>query len=110
MGTVPFRKLTICDVVRRNHTNKDVIESFKRYLEDPDKKKRIESQECVYCFYAGKMGGAAITKSFCGLCEKEMTFASTCTDRLCKECAASKGLCKHCASDMEYKNRRNLSL
>lgn len=103
-----FRQFTIEDVTFKTQFNRNHLDGLKRYLEDPDKEKRVIDQECVCCYYSTKFGGAAMTTSQCGLCVKDMNFSSTCTDILCKECAHDHNLCKHCGADMDYKNRRKL--
>lgn len=105
---IKLRKLTLDDVNDKTYFKKRHLEYIKRYLEDPEKKERIKEQECVCCYYSSKIGGAAMTQTQCGLCEKEMYFGSTCVDALCQECAKNNKLCKHCGADMEYKTRKKL--
>lgn len=74
---------------------------------DPEKAKRIASQQCAFCYYAsGRIGGAAMTSVQCGLCDKDLLFGNTCVDVLCPECAKTSSLCKHCGSDIDMKERR----
>lgn len=76
-------------------------------MNDPEKKKRIEKQECSYCYYMKqKVGGAAVTFLQCGLCENQLTSGSICVDVLCLDCAKEQRLCKHCGGDIEMKHRR----
>ncbi len=102
------KTLTLDDVKHRTWMQKGRLEHFQKIVNDTDKKNRLENQECVCCHYDSKMGGAAMTKTNCSMCEKEMHFGSTSIDRLCKECAKEHGLCKHCGADMDYKQRRKL--
>lgn len=77
---------------------------------DADEKKveRLEKQQCKVCFYmAGRLGGAAMTKARCGLCDNVKMFSSTCVDILCIECAKKNNLCVHCGGDIDMKHRRN---
>jgi len=86
---------------------KVAIELAKKLEADPDKKKRLQAQECKSCFYVlGKLGCAAMTSRECSCCGKDMMFGSTCTDALCLDCAKKHGLCKHCGGDIDMKQRR----
>ena len=64
--------------------------------------------ECKCCSYLfpDRIGGAAITETECGICNKPMVFSSTCVDALCKHCAAENLLCKRCGADIDMKYRR----
>ena len=65
--------------------------------------------ECKCCsyLYPERIGGAAITQTECGLCEKTLVFGNTCVDVLCKKCATENLLCKRCGADIDMKYRRN---
>ena len=69
-----------------------------RLRADPRKEQRLEAQECVWCYYTKwhALAGQAVTRRKCAVCSKEMTFSSTRTDKLCKECAAELAVCVHC--------------
>lgn len=73
-----------------------------------DAAKAGENDQCKYCTFIrpDRIGGAAMTEASCGLCQKPLMFGSTCTDRLCPDCARNNGLCKHCGADLELKDRR----
>ena len=103
-----MKKFDLEDVRHRTYMQKSRLESYRKLLEDPEKTKRLDAQECVVCYYSGKIGGAAMTDSECGLCDKTMHFGSTNVDRLCIECSKTHDLCKHCGADMNYKNRNKL--
>ena len=103
------KKLDLYQIQWRTDMQKARLKSYTRYFEDPDKEKRIESQECVICYYGGKIGGAAMTNSNCICCEKQMMFGSTCVDNLCQPCAEKHGLCKHCNSTIDYKRKNKLN-
>jgi hypothetical protein len=85
-------------------------ESLENYDTDKDSANRMKRGECKCCWYLNRprMAGAAMTRSCCGICEREMVFGSTSTDSLCPECASRVGLCRHCGGDMKGKNRRKL--
>lgn len=76
-------------------------------IKDLNKDSRIKEQECRYCFYQDRIGGAAMTNNNCENCEKEMMFGSTSTDCTCLACAQSLGLCKHCGGDIDMKTKRD---
>jgi hypothetical protein len=84
------------------------VEHCRRVVEDHDREKRLEKQECVHCFHSGHVGGSMSCRVLCGLCGKEMLFMSTCFDVLCPECAREHNLCKHCGADINLKKRRKL--
>lgn len=69
-------------------------------------KERLAAQECKACFYAGRIGGAAITNRPCMACGETQTYGSTNTDVLCRPCASGGQLCKHCGGDVELRARR----
>lgn len=103
-----LRRVDLATVLRQTQTNKRIVENYKTVIEDSSRSERREAHECVICFYGSRIGGAAMTESQCGICEKEMMFGSTATDNLCNECAIKNKLCKCCGSDLELKNRRKL--
>lgn len=105
---IDHKKLDLEAVRHRTYMQKSRLESYKKHIDDPDKKKRIEEQECVICFYGSKIGGQAITETNCSICETAMHFGSTNTDMLCKACAKDHTLCKHCGADINYKQRNKL--
>lgn len=89
----------------------EVINNADKLQNDPDKDWRQAKGECPVCFYVwGRVGGASITTTQCGRCEKELTFGNTCVDVLCLDCANKLGLCVHCGGDQELKHRRKRTL
>ncbi len=86
------------------------IQNAQNAEKDSERKKRLESNLCKYCYYlrGSIIAGAAITTTTCMICSKEMTFGSTATDKICSECAKNHKLCKRCISDIDYKERRKL--
>ena len=103
-----MKKFDLEDVRYRTHMQKDRLESYEKFFTDLEKIKRIAEQECVLCYYNSKIGGAAMTNSDCGLCEKAMMFGSTNVDKLCADCAKNHDLCKHCGADINLKKRNKL--
>ena len=88
--------------------NKNIIEEVSAkligYYSDPEKKKRLnEDVLCKFCYYygTGRIGGQVFTTVPCAECEEDMTFPSTCTDVLCKECAKEIGNCKRCGQKLD---------
>ena len=73
---------------------------------DPDHKKRMERQECSYCFYGSRFGGSAMTYQPCMCCGSQQVYSNTSTDVLCKMCAIAGALCKHCGADINLRTRR----
>lgn len=100
-------------IMRANTHAKRLIEGTLKNAEDlktdPDKKVRLEKNECKSCFYLnGRMGGSVMTERPCGICDEPMSFGSTCTDVTCTSCAHKNMLCKHCGGDIDSKNRRKI--
>ena len=73
---------------------------------DARKADRLKRHECKACFYASRIGGAAMTTRPCMSCGSEEMYGSTNTDVLCMGCATTHGLCKHCGGDLEMRARR----
>lgn len=111
---VPGIELKIEDVQNATHFGrqhlKDWIERAERAFADLDREKRLERQECRWCYYAhpSRLGGAAITHKPCDTCNEVMTFSNTCTDRICKPCGERLGLCVRCCADINLVDRRKL--
>lgn len=77
---------------------------------DHNKKERLNANQCVWCFYGSRIGGAAMSHNKCMSCNKEEMYSSTDTDVLCLPCAKEHKLCKHCGADLELRvGRRNWS-
>ena len=74
---------------------------------DARKDDRLKHHECKACFYASRIGGAAMTKRKCMSCGSEEMYGTTATDVLCMACATKHGLCKHCGGDLEMRTGRN---
>ena len=103
-----MKKFDLEEVRYITHIQKDRLETFQKYLSDPDQQKRLDDQECVICYYGTKIGGAAMTDSNCVICDTKMNFGSTNVDKLCTTCAKNHDLCKHCGADVNYRNRNKL--
>ena len=91
-----------------NSLARDRLEWAKKLISDTQRDERKEKQECVCCFFGGRIGGSMITQVECAYCDKVLTFANTCTDVMCTDCARERRLCKHCGADIELKNRRKI--
>ena len=108
----PYVPWTSDDMRFRTHIVRKQVHDLQQRAEnmeqDPDRHDRTEVQYlCVYCYYSwGGMAGAAMTESFCGLCETRLISGSTNTNCLCPACAKQHSLCRHCGSDMELRETR----
>ena len=102
--SIYFRTCATEEAKRKRNT---ILQRAAVLQEDPSKSLRLLRQECVCCYYDARVGGSALTKSSCIGCERNMVFPSTCTDRLCEDCAREYNLCRHCGSDMELKIRKS---
>lgn len=92
---------------RSSQSVTDVLRDASNIINDPRRDERLEAHECKACFYvSGRCGGSAITHRQCGLCDTVMSFANTCTDAVCPDCARKHSLCRHCGGDIEMKVRR----
>jgi len=95
------------DARQQTYTNKERITKMRtkleRYDTDPEKSERLSSCLCKMCHYVdtSRIGGQAITKTYCKNCGGEMLFGNTVTDKFCPECAMKMGLCKHCGAKVE---------
>lgn len=107
----PAKKMDVVAMVqstsRASYYVTDVLRRASKIKTDADRKFRLIEHECKSCFYiSGKIGGAAMTNSSCGLCGRPMMFGSTCIDAICTECAKEHSLCKHCGGDLEIRKGR----
>lgn len=75
-------------------------------MADARRPERLAALECKACFYAGRIGGAAMTYRPCMSCGARTLYGSTNTDVLCAPCATDGDLCKHCGGDREMRARR----
>lgn len=86
---------------------KEKLEAYKRCLGDLDKTKRINSQECVLCYYEyGILSGQAFTTSHCRECEAITRYPNTNTGIYCISCAKKYKICHKCGCDLALKMRR----
>lgn len=69
---------------------------------DPRQKDRQEKRHCKICYYTPKVGGRAITRAKCEICEADMLFPSTIIDKYCEECSDRLKCCAHCGCGREY--------
>jgi hypothetical protein len=107
MGYRTRNKFDKCDLLNANCRRKEHVDSMRtkltNYDEDNDRKTRRSNQLCRYCYYVNRerIGGSAITVTNCRNCDKEISFANTCTDEFCPECATYLKQCKHCGGRMD---------
>lgn len=85
-----------------------VIHASLRYLADPERKERLAAGRCKRCYYiwTARIGGSAMTMQPCGVCDEEVWYGSTATDKICQPCAAKKELCRQCGGDLHMRPRR----
>ena len=95
-------------VLHRTYMNQEHVKHCSKIVNDEDKDKRLEKQECVICFHSGHVGGASVTETNCAVCDERMIFSNTCVDVLCIKCAQKYKVCKHCGADINLENRRKL--
>ena len=108
---IPRRVIDRCSVVRATFSAKHRVSEYLRLAElfanDPEQEARREQNLCVVCHYIkGRIGGAAMSFTQCGLCDGEMVCGNTCIDVICQDCAKTAMLCKHCGADLNLKDRR----
>lgn len=84
------------------------ISSVTNYVADNNMKARLAKIECKSCFYlkTGRVGGAAMTQWFCGICGEEQRASSTNHDTICSACAKKHSLCKYCGGDIDLNEDR----
>lgn len=92
--------------MRSSHL-RDFLKSATAASFDEDRVERLKRSECRVCFYlSGRIGGAAMTSTQCGICDKVTTYGNTNTDVLCTDCAKKHKLCRHCGADVELRPSR----
>lgn len=100
------KKLDLSDVEFATRINRGRLKRASRMLEDARDDDRRAAQQCVCCFYGeGKLGGAAMTHTECGLCGKDVLCGSTAVDPVCMDCAKARELCVKCGADIELRGR-----
>lgn len=102
------RKWTKDDMKDKTYDNKEYVENTSHkllsyYADFAKKQRQNEKALCKYCYYINnnRFGGCAMTTVACSLCEKEMNFSSTDTDRLCVDCAKENKMCSHCGAKLD---------
>ena len=73
---------------------------------DTRKAERLARHECKACFYAGRIGGAAMTYRKCMSCGSDELYGSTATEVMGKAGVVKHDLCQHCGGDLEMRTRR----
>ena len=82
---------------------------LREFDSDGFKAARLSQVMCKSCYYlCSHIGGCAMTIKPCGICGNEVTYSSTNTGVLCKECATKHHLCAYCGGDLDMKQRRKL--
>lgn len=77
---------------------------------DPERKERLQSFNCVVCFYihSNRTAGQAITPWECQGCDAPQAWSNTAVPKLCIVCAKKYGLCRSCLADLELRPRQKL--
>lgn len=75
---------------------------------DTERKQRLIESCCKSCWYfmRPRIGGAAMTTWYCGMCAKRALDGSTATDRVCLACAKEHRLCTQCGGDLDMRVKR----
>jgi hypothetical protein len=94
----------------KNKSTLKFIERAHKAENDSERKNRLKSNLCKYCYYlrGSVIAGQAITTSPCKICTEEMIFSSTDTDKICTGCAKKHKICKQCMADIDYNKRRKV--
>jgi len=73
------------------------------YENDLLKNNRLKEQKCKSCTYINNdlISMSAFTTENCYICNKEITFACSDTDKLCLDCAQGNNLCKKCGGTID---------
>lgn len=103
----PFsRKTVMTDSGRAKDRVRHVVELAEKYQKDPDRKRRLEMQQCIPCYYTSRIGGAAMTHQECAACGSDELYGSTATEKLCLSCARKYEVCKCCGGDIKMRMNR----
>lgn len=103
------KRVELNEVYLNNQTwyLKQALESARlRWIEfstDPDRKARLEKQECLACFYGSHIAGAAMTQRQCADCDEVCYSGSTRCAILCISCASKRKVCRMCGAKMDTK-------
>lgn len=85
-----------------------VLNNYQMTIDDPERAKRLQRQECQLCFYRNHLWGNDTVDCFCESCDKKQLADSFWKPRLCPECAERFHACKQCGADLELKARNVL--
>ena len=80
--------------------------------EDKDQAIRLRACQCKWCYYINnrRMAGAAFTRWFCKLCDREDMHSNTATPKVCRSCSEKYRACVSCGGDLNLATkRRNLT-
>lgn len=87
---------------------REQVDAVHAFEADSESTLRLAKCECKTCFYLrrSRVGGAAMTTWYCGVCGREGLHGSTATPRACIDCAKEHSLCSHCGGDLEMRDKR----
>lgn len=90
----------------RQHLDEWIMRAELAYT-DKNREQRQAAQLCRWCFYGrgSRVAGQAFTDRACEGCETVVTYPSTATNPLCRDCAFKYGLCLSCCADVDLANR-----
>lgn len=86
----------------------EAFEHWKQAVADSKREKRLQAQECRFCFYRRHLWGNDTADCACESCDKAMQADSFWKPRLCIACARQFHACKQCGADLHLKERRTL--
>lgn len=82
-------------------TAEEMYRSMQRAVKDKEKKFRMETPTCPYCYYLRSMlAGSGFTPFTCTNCNKSFQHSNTNVPKLCRACAKELWVCVHCAGEL----------
>lgn len=85
---------------------KNILDTAKKISDDKQQKVRLERQECVLCFYRGRIVAHAFTEYTCEDCGDVGSWPNSGRPRLCKECAQGHSACMHCMAEISFQETK----
>ena len=92
------------------HQIDNVLIRSEQFKNDPERKKRGVTYECIPCHYSARIAGQAFTDRPCGICDTVIQSGNTDVNVLCIPCAKKYSLCAHCGADIALRPHRILKL
>jgi hypothetical protein len=84
------------------------VSSVHNFEVDRDISARVAAHTCKSCWYfqRNRIGGAAMTTWYCGICGARRIHGSTAHNKICDRCATEHKLCVQCGGDIMMRARR----